>query len=116
MVENLITFLTAKLAKEKGFNELCGYAYEGSFLNETERLWRNDEDDTEYAVCTQSLLQKWLREIHKIDISIYPSLIDNYYVYTIHKKHKCIIDCEKQYLNYEEALENGLQEALNLIK
>jgi hypothetical protein len=50
MQEELITLETAKLAKEKGFDYFNG-------IYKTQRS-------------TQSLLQKWLREIHKIDINL----------------------------------------------
>ena len=47
MEEKYITFETAKLAKEKGF-DFKGYV----------------------GYCTQALLQKWLREVHQIYVDI----------------------------------------------
>lgn len=66
---------------------------------------------------TQSLLQKWLREKHKINISmINGSNTINLYYYEINMVNKFPIkgDGSKNY-TYEEALEEGLYEALKLI-
>lgn len=67
---------------------------------------------------TQSLLQRWLREQHKINISmINGSNTINLYYYEINKTNKFPIkgDGSKNY-TYEQALEEGLYEALKLIK
>jgi hypothetical protein len=118
MTDQIITYETAVLAKKKGFDELCQYSYEGETLAKTHRPWKNSEDDTEYAACTQSLLQRWLREIHKIDVISLPwrdhgdDLNDPYtYRPMIHR-----VKTYDEYKTYEEALEFGLQEALKLIK
>lgn len=87
MREEIITFETAKLAKEKGFNI----------------------PSLDYAT-TQSLLQKWLREEH--NINIIPPL------YYSGKGYLCSVVSTpkiKFYKTYESALENKLQEALKLI-
>ena len=66
---------------------------------------------------TQSLLQRWLREQHKINISmINGSNTINLYYYEINKTNKFPIkgDGSKNY-TYEQALEEGLCEALKLI-
>lgn len=69
---------------------------------------------------TQSLLQKWLREKHKIHISIYP--IKNYWQMDLRccdlEKlcHISFVDCNNEFKTYEEALEQGLKETLTLIK
>lgn len=87
MKDTLISFKTAKLAKEIGFNEQCLYAF--SIWRENLRKTQNEESATEgieiHVDCgyygdtypsveyfyqskqhtlrpTQSLLQKWLRE------------------------------------------------------
>lgn len=74
-----------------------------------------------FSAPTQSLLQKWLREVHNISICIYPVLYEwEVSLHTCYRKRKLTV-----YLNaetsihgktYEEALEVGLQEALKLIK
>ncbi len=82
MKEKLVTFETAKLAKEKGFNIPSRYYYnqkhnkidydlheaqvvDGTYVNSFVNL-------LDYPAPTQSLLQKWLRERHRIDVTIQP--------------------------------------------
>ena len=121
MKEQLISFETAKLAKEKGFT----YAYE--FYDKEGNIedfgmvggW-TDCCDENYAAPTQSLLAKWLREEHNLHITINVGLPHNrfimYYSNVIkfgkhHKsKYRSVF-----YKTYEEAYEIGLQEALKLI-
>jgi hypothetical protein len=129
MEEQLISLDTAKLAKEKGFDEPSrkGYMLNGetdSFcFNETRKnsTLNKDKYERNDFVCvapTQSLLQKWLREVHNIDI-----LVDSvggvkgyYYCIQDIKTGDKLIEWNYDYSIYEEALEKGLQEALKLIK
>lgn len=103
--DTIISFETAKLAKEKGFKYKWGVDFDGY-------------DDSLYIDCpTQSLLQKWLREEHNIHIDMYRNAIgfqcnlDKAGCGTHIRK---VTDCEEY--TYEQALEQGLQEALKLIK
>ena len=62
-------------------------------------------------------IQKWLREIHSIDITI--ALIANGYGFYIHKNRDYTNDGDNYGVSghtYEIALEKGLQEALKLIE
>ena len=112
MEEQLISFETAKLAKEKGFNwkniEILEVKSKSAFLDST----------------TQSLLQKWLREVHKINIFISSKTIENKTIFIPHGrtipdtiKNNLIVDIIQYCTNntYEEALEIGLQKNLKLI-
>lgn len=108
MKDQLISFKTAKLAKERGFNWSSTYTYEKDYNKTIEIIL--------YKAPTQSLLQKWLREVHNTHISIQYFLdhdLDNFEVY-ITNNHLT----KKKYLfdTYEQALEAGLLEGLNLIK
>ncbi len=129
MEDQIVTFITAKLARQKGFKENSLYCYDKNAVmtaavDYTGRLYFDEEDTnnaeengySSYLAPTQSLLQKWLREEHNIFISI---------IYHKTKKHSIIIndECENDifgcfgefYNTYEQALEKGLQEALKLI-
>ena len=84
----------------------------------------DDNTDEGYFLLapTQSLLQKWLRVNHKIDITIM-IVGDSGYEYYIHKNRKVITNntvfpCSPEELKnlYEKTLELVLQEALKLIK
>ena len=133
MEEKIITLKTAKLAKEKGFylptNMLVNinyYNHKGEFRGDvTKRLqWRfankdkKEEDNpyTQYTCCTQSLLQKWLREEKTIivEVEYYDSENWNAKVYPPNQRGFNI--SEKMLKTYEEALEKGLQTALRLIE
>ena len=75
-----------------------------------------------YSAPTQSLLQKWLREKHKIHIIVY--VMENsdgniYYDFGLKRIVNYLSDNSSkpmEFSTYEEALEVGLQEALKLIK
>lgn len=148
MQEQLISFEVAKLAKEKGFNlEIKTYYNIPVNKKEEPYLETECEDSDNYnsedyeesrfvnssldslctiiAAPTQSLLQKWLREVHNIfvvikpDINIYNIETAQYWesISYINEKGKKgnyikIVECE----TYEEALEQGLLYGLKLIE
>ena len=130
MQEQLITFDTAKLAKENGLNiEGHKYYYDSanSILHHSVKMEMHNELG-HILVIEQSLLQKWLREEYEIYIYIEPKTtvtmtpkyirccsawvqFDNGKLINSHR-----VDGLKVNSTYEEALEKGLQEALKLIK
>lgn len=138
MEEQIISFETAILAKEKGFNWSCNYVYPAlNYNNKAERLnyFQGDgsgfttnsaiqketdylDDDTICTAPTQSFLQKWLRDNRMFDITVY--LQAEGYSYYLHEdrsyREKSNFHGRPTYITYEEALEKGLQEALKLIK
>jgi len=112
MKEQLITFKTAKLAKEKGLlipPQKNWYTRTGNFNSYSPK--------SPYWVITQSLLQKWLREKHSIIVYYIPSLTPNgiYFTYQIYGR-SILFEESKWKETPEEALEKGLQEGLKLIK
>lgn len=123
MTEELVTLETAKMLKEKGFNEPCMIA-----MNiEDGRQYGTNRTNSELPikVCshpTQSVAQKWLRETKNIHICVYNCACG--YGYEISKAdngthmassvYKGPNDGDK-WDTYEETLEAGLQEALKLI-
>ena len=120
MEDKLVSLETAKLAKKKEFNEICQYYYE--ILDKPITLQKmscsNAEGYKQPTAPTQSLLQKWLREVHNISIKI-----DDFYTNGKLRFDFSISELGSQednpkgiFEDYEEALEVGLQEALKLIK
>ena len=113
MEDTLITFETAKLAKEKGFEFKIVWEYILGFKDNHER---------DKYLPTQSLLQKWLREKYNQHIYLFP--LDNgkwgfeNNSISINLDHIFInyMYEGKKYNSYEEALEAGLQEVLKLVK
>ena len=130
--ESIISFETAKLAKELGFNEDCSYYWNTSKHNDitgSDRHWldqfKNDRgypdafyNINEFKAPEQSSLQKWIRENHDIHIYVIAMKYGfrlfvsakgnrNLQAYT---EEKCF------YVTYEQALEDGLKKALEKIK
>ena len=144
MEEQLISFETAKLAKEKGFEELVNNCYYeeklfGTYamMDENDLAFIDVMDGNElenhnnlnfinykcrFSAPTQSLLQKWLREKHKIQMLIQHYTHIKYgELYAGFVYNPNIIYCSssspviRKALTYEEALEVCLQKALKLI-
>ena len=120
MEEVRITFKTAKLAKEKGFKpDIDGLYWEDGNYDSSENALIYEEYPNVVSAPTQSLLQKWLREVHKIDVfcdcigsgKYYSVIYDN----SIKEGNDKVFEQEKE-TSYEEALEIGLQEGLKLIE
>ena len=74
ITEDYVSFETAKLLKEKGFNEMCfKYALNGEIYNNGDFVISH-VDDVEVGIPTLQTAMKWLREIHNLHI-----VIDRYY-------------------------------------
>ena len=143
MKEQLVSFETAKLAKEKGFTEECLHFYcKNKVCDHIEEPYeysfrvngnKDSKDNLGYGITwsapTQSLLQKWLREKHNIIVTSLP--YEDEIPECEGEKRQTLwedetIDCRETpwlreittytyYHSYEKALEIGLQEALRLI-
>lgn len=112
MTEELVTLETAKMLREKGFQQRK-YLINVSTLHHCYKY---------LSVPPQSVAQKWLRETKNLHIEIYRNACG--YGYTIVKANNgtWMEDDDTKGPNdggnwdtYEEALEAGLQEALKLI-
>ena len=136
MEDTRITFETAKLAKEKGFPQepnklkIPYYNYKGEFKGDVKdwlRKYLRNEDTSDVesvSAPTQSLLAKWLREVHNIEvlISIFPKQMrekmskEKYCGYILNEDWNPTIPSNGTFCKtYKEALEAGLVEALKLI-
>lgn len=112
MTEELVTLETAKMLREKGFQQRK-YFINVSTLHHCYKY---------LSVPPQSVAQKWLRETKNLHIEIYRNACG--YGYAIMKANNgtWMEDDDSKGPNdggkwdtYEEALEAGLQEALKLI-
>lgn len=124
-----ISFETAKLAREKGFNLPTNDYY---YVEKNKIISDNGDGDNEFICLNhnfydnyfsapyQSSLQKWLRDIHNIDCHVMGVRFTGdieiaYYTYAVQSiqpvgKQKYKFD------SWEEALEVGLTITLNLIE
>ena len=154
MEEQLISFETAKLAKEKGFNIGCKNKYVETLEHALEMgrggdctfphiptrvLTNSSYEKWDIVHCdapTQSLLAKWLREVHNCFIDILPHRDGDSKNKQWKNKKDVFWTVEVDYYGknfeieltddsdftqhfnktYEEALEIGLYQALKLIK
>ena len=130
ITEDYVSFETAKLLKEKGFNEPCYCFYkienEDNILIETCIDSSNSELEKEneficYSAPTLQMAAKWLRETYNLFPVIEPFLTEEtkpkYWVYVIWNNN--IPKYMQSKLNYytpEEALESTIKYCLeNLI-
>ena len=136
--EQFVSFETARLLKEAGFDAPCrgvyvtdrtGYYEFREYDNKQTKddlLW-NIEDgfQYEYLAPTQALAARWLREVHHLNVYAcfdYVCFDDGERKWFFMRENTMINDYTSVYCSiisydsYEQALEAGLQEAVKLIK
>ena len=127
ITEQYVTFETAQLLKEAGFDTIVRTTYR---KNEDGGWFFNNEitEQAEYNIYnnvinapTQSLAARWLREVHNYAVCVWFSKDHEKWFYAHGDMNNIVFDTdyhisEYKYDSYEEALEAGLQEALKLIK
>jgi len=131
MEEKLIIFSTAKLAKEKGFDEKCEFQYdifeEGNKHNGRLRdfnhaystgkpMDKNSNCLNSATAPTQSFLQRWLRNNHNIDIWIVPFISKEPKQFEGFYWNRGDVINVGKHSSYEKALEAVLFETLKLIR
>jgi hypothetical protein len=120
MEEDLITLETAKLAEKKGFNEITLH-----FYRETGKLDYSVATDkpnsklvrNNYSAPSQSLLHKWLREVHYLTVRVQRDYDGwSYIVEEFKSGNKVVKGGSAEMPSYELEFDKGLKEALKLIK
>lgn len=124
MEEKLISYRTGELAKEKGFNIRTDFKFDrNNKIDRTPSLKYQLKHGTNILIKpyeftfapTQSFLQKWLREVHNMEMYIiYP---DGFWKYMARTNYSLttIKNGGIGYNTYEEALEEALYEGLKNI-
>lgn len=126
--EQLVTFETAKLAREKGFIHMKANCYGDNMCYQlpdgelTNALTGNTV--TGYILApTQSLLHKWLLDIHGYYVIVIPTVTADWTFKIINTLKKDSMEvppytdvCGEDFSTYEAALEAGLYETLKLIE
>lgn len=115
MTEELVTLETAKMLIKKGFNE-CRNVVDISNMS------NDDLPKRCFSQPTQSIVQKWLREVKNLHIEIYRNACGYGYIIVKANNGTWREDDDAKGPNdggnwdtYEEALEAGIQEVLKLI-
>lgn len=132
MKDKLISFETATLAKKRGFDWKCN-----NYHDKRDGYYLDNVVDKNYnetigciSIPTQTLLQKWLREEHKIVVSpdifnteefkLYWAVgiifIENLEEENFTEESRPNFQLPDMFNTYEKALEKGILEALKLIK
>ena len=132
--EQFVSFETAKLLKEAGFDVPCRGVYvtdrigyyefrENDNKKTADDLWWNTRDgfQYEYLAPTLALAARWLREVHHYAVCVWFTIDYNKWFYAYGDTESMAFDEEYSisdfiYDSYEQALEAGLREAIKLIK
>lgn len=120
MIETVVSLETAKLLKEKEFSVNTNAYYDDCNKLQVNKP-KNDWNDPLYlgTICsapTQSLAQKWLRDEKMIVLIVDVDFTElECYYCNIYDKTRVLHEQTKDCLTYEEALEEGLKQALKLI-
>lgn len=123
--ESYVSFDTAKMLKEAGFDVPCTSQYtEGKSIWNVGYPDNFNQDEFGYSRPTQALAARWLREVHRIvvDVTFIPPLTGgDVWRYFIGNMDDMVwngdyVPSDEFYRTYEKALEEGLCEAIKLIK
>ena len=130
--DELITPETARLAKEKGFdlNLPIRYFRIGDKIIDAHIAFADNADEELGQAPTQSLLQRWLRQVHGLEIQIFTmgifmnKLTNPFTEFKTSKPFKKYCfglnahygNDDRGFDTYEKALEKALQTALEIIK
>lgn len=118
--EAYVSFETAKLMKEKGFNENCYTCYVIDEIKHYDYRSKNNElIDGVISAPTQQMAMRWLREVYYRYINIMPQWLPRGYWFSIEKLDRGYTVDRKDIYNktYEEAVEAAIKYCLkNLIE
>lgn len=122
--EDYVSFETAKLLKEKGFDYICDKIYRMNGYLCPFEYSMNIKEEGYYLAPTLQMAMKWLREVHNICITIYPDKEKGYeaVLYDIKDNVEIVLQSFGVYGihifgdSYEEAVEAAIKYCLeNLI-
>lgn len=126
MIEEIyVSFDTAKLLKEAGFDVPCNsyYELEGGEVVRKDSIGSSDYNAYEDTVCsrpTQALAARWLREVHHYAICVWFSKDHEKWFYAHGDMDNMAFDTDYNisefiFDSYEEALEVGIVQVLERI-
>ena len=143
MEDEIVSFETAMLLRDKGFDESCSYYYEDDKLYRLgyhngygNSLFCDNSTMNDMLLCdtiqctapTQSLAQRWIREHLECHMFVIPSLQKGniiYYVHIIRYSNKTYLGHNLMlgdsnantmtFASYEDAIEEGLKYCLKTI-
>ena len=112
--EEFITLDTARLAKQAGFDWEIPHLYRADILMPYISFDNHNKGaGNEISAPTQADLQRWLREVKKVQVYVtYSAQYKQYYYWVT---FDCFNGAKGSANDYEAALEAGLQECLTKI-
>lgn len=119
--EQYVSFETAKLLKEAGFDVPCLCCYTSDGEKEETHIPINHNFGSDYSRPTQALAARWLREVHKLHVfakRTYEYALDKFSwgYYIQNSDYEYCKNFEIGFDKCEQAIEEGLREAIKLIK
>lgn len=127
--ESYVSFDTAKMLKEAGFDAPCYVQYSEIGVSWNVESYPEDfnADDWGYSCPTQALAARWLREVHGTHVYAIQTNLPytepqttkwewGYVIDKVDDPNSNVATCEMYFGSYEAAFESGLQEAIKLIK
>lgn len=133
--EQFVSFDTAKLLKEAGFDEWCCYGYNKdgnktpiSLRNITiEEMFNSTGNEWYVSAPTQALAARWLREAHNLHVYAMQTNLPytepqttkwewGYVIDKVDDPNSNVTTCEMYFGSYEAAFEAGISKCLELIK
>ncbi len=114
ITEDYVSFETAKLLKEKGFNEGCPTTYTSNGFFHTHNYKPLFDD---IFAPTLQMAMKWLRKTHHIHIRLINSTDEDYRyeIYPIKGKYRGSYFSDNCYYEYEDACEVAIKFCLEKI-
>lgn len=117
ITEDYVSYEIAKLLKEKGFDGCSLFHYD-----DCGQIWipggYNKNKKGHFPAPTLQMAMKWLREVHKIHVVIYPYgdySCDNYQ-FDVYKDNNLVVSKDDGYITFEQACESAIKYCLeNLI-
>lgn len=123
--EQFVSFDTAKILKDAGFDVPCNsyYELEGGEVVRKDSIGSSDYNAYEDTVCsrpTQALAARWLREVHHYAICVWFSKDHEKWFYAHGDMDNMAFDTDYNisefiFDSYEEALEVGIVQVLERI-
>ena len=114
--ESFVTFDTAKMLKEVGFDLPVNTSYSEDRKPEYDLFPDNfNRFQDKFSRPTQALAARWLREVHHIDIVV-DVVNEKEYCCDIYQNKQRESIAESINPSFEEVLEDGLKYSLELIK
>lgn len=104
--EEYISLETVALSRKYGIKLIDEMICDGSLV----------ENDRFIDVPSQSVFKRWLREKHHLHVDAGFCVVWRYVIIPMTNKIICNYETSKEtYNSYEDAIENGIQEALKLL-